>query len=299
MTETTDRAGHRDIRIGTIVRMADGAPYIKQILDHGFESFQLMAWERLGAVDLPGLAGEVREAMAGSAVVSSLGMFGNPLQDEQAARDWETCLRSARLFGCDIVAGFAGALEDRSVPDNMPKFIEVWGRLVKIAEDEGVRIAFENCEMGGSWSRPKWNIARAPRAWEMIFDAVSSASLGLEWEPCHQMGSLIEPIPQLRKWLPKIFHLHGKDATVQWDVVREHGTHAGIPFVFHRTPGFGDTNWTDVISILRAGGYRGCIDIEGWHDPVYRDELEMTGQVYGLNYLKGCRCGAYVPNPVL
>ena len=21
---------------------------------------------------------------------------------------------------------------------------------------------------------------------------------------------------------------------------------------------------------------------EGWHDPVYRDELEMTGQVYGL-----------------
>jgi CBS domain-containing protein len=36
----------------------------------------------------------------------------------------------------------------------------------------------------------------------------------------------------------------------------------------------------------------GSIDIEGWHDPVYRDELEMTGQVAGLNYLKRCRGGS-------
>jgi hypothetical protein len=45
------------------------------------------------------------------------------------------------------------------------------------------------------------------------------------------------------------------------------------------------------------GGFRGSIDIECWHDPVYRDELEMTGQVNGLNYLKACRGGAYIPNP--
>ena len=53
-----------------------------------------------------------------------------------------------------------------------------------------------------------------------------------------------------------------------------------------RTPGFGDSNWTDVISELRLAGYHGSIDIEGWHDPVYRDALEMTGQVRALNYLK-------------
>ena len=33
-------------------------------------------------------------------------------------------------------------------------------------------------------------------------------------------------------------------------------------------------------------GFHGCIDIEGWHDPVYRDDLEMTGQVHALNYLE-------------
>jgi hypothetical protein len=32
-------------------------------------------------------------------------------------------------------------------------------------------------------------------------------------------------------------------------------------------------------------------------DPVYRDELEMTGQVRALNYLKERRDGALVINP--
>ena len=61
--------------------------------------------------------------------------------------------------------------------------------------------------------------------------------------------------------------------------------------------GFGDTNWTDVISELRLGGFQGSIDIEGWHDPVYRDEMEMTGQVRALNYLKQCRGRPFVANP--
>ena len=36
--------------------------------------------------------------------------------------------------------------------------------------------------------------------------------------------------------------------------------------------------------------------IEGWHDPAYREELEMTGQVAGMKYLKRCR-GDFVENP--
>ena len=60
-----------------------------------------------------------------------------------------------------------------------------------------------------------------------------------------------------------------------------------MPFVQMRTPGFGDSDWVRVISELRLAGYRGTIDIEGWHDPVYRDELEMTGQVRALELSEG------------
>lgn len=69
------------------------------------------------------------------------------------------------------------------------------------------------------------------------------------------------------------------------------------PFVWHRMPGFGDTNWRDIISILRSNGYEDDICIEGYHDPVYSGELEMTGQLHALNYLKWCRGGDFTPTP--
>ena len=55
-------------------------------------------------------------------------------------------------------------------------------------------------------------------------------------------------------------------------MIREHGIFGKVPFVQMRTPGFGDSDWTRVISELRLAGFKGAIDIEGWHDPVYRDD---------------------------
>ncbi|MDP6116283.1 MAG: sugar phosphate isomerase/epimerase family protein [Planctomycetota bacterium] len=296
-----------DIRMGTLVpcNRANPEDYIRQISAHGFESYQLFFWQFVGDVDFRKLAKKVEAALDEAEtevrpVISSIGIFGNPLEDKQNAKDWRRCIDACRWFGpdCSVVAGFAGCITDRPVPESMRQYKKVFTPLAKRAEDKGVRIAFENCDMGGSWHAARWNIAHAPAAWEMMFGEIESEAIGLEWEPCHQMNSLIDPLPQLRQWVDRVYHIHGKDATVLWDVVKTRGTRGGAPYVFHRTPGFGDTNWTDVISILRQGGFKGAIDIEGWHDPVYRGDLEMTGQVHGLNYLKQCRGGPFVPNPV-
>lgn len=295
--------GNHFLRIGTLVGGQDAVRVIPQILPHGFESFSLTFWQTTGGIDLAELAKQIREIVdKHGVVISSIGVFGNPLTGEGDNADtlasWERAIDHAHLFGADIVSGFTGRLTDRPIDESLPRFKEVFGELAKRAADRGVRIAFENCDMGGTWWKGDWNIAHNPQAWEMMFNEVPADNLGLEWEPCHQMVSLIDPIPQLRKWVDKVFHVHGKDATIAWDIVKEHGIHGPKEFVWHRTPGFGDTNWTDVITILRQAGYQGTIDIEGWHDPVYRDELEMTGQVHALNYLKQCRGGAFVPNPV-
>ena len=85
--------------------------------------------------------------------------------------------------------------------------------------------------------------------------------------------------------------------TIDWDAVRHGGISGAVPFVWHRMPGFGDTNWRDIISILRSNGYEDDICIEGYHDPVYRGELEMTGQLHALNYLKWCIGGEFTPTP--
>lgn len=86
-------------------------------------------------------------------------------------------------------------------------------------------------------------------------------------------------------------------ATIDWDAVRHSGISGAVPFVWHRMPGFGDTNWRDIISILRSNGYEDDICIEGYHDPVYSGELEMTGQLHALNYLKWCRGGDFTQTP--
>jgi len=294
-----------DIRIGTLVNGNQAAPdYIRQIKPYGFESFSITFWQKIGDVNLKELALKVRDAIGDDEIkINCLGMFGNPLEstpiDEETLKGWEVLIDHAHLFGANVVAGFAGRLRGKKVDESMNRFKEVFTPLCKRAADNGVRIAFENCDMGGDWNSGDWNIAHAPAAWEMIFNAVPAENLGLEWEPCHQLVSLIDPLPQLKKWAPKVFHVHGKDATVMWDVVKTRGIRGNEPFVYHRTPGFGDTNWTDVISILRMAGYKGSIDIEGWHDPIYRDDLEMTGQVHGLRYLQQCRGGNFVPNPTL
>jgi len=288
------------IRIGTLASAGDGtAEYLKELLPYGFESFSLTYWEET-SVDPGILARQVKEALADSdAVISSISVFGNPLATDamgaKTRNGWKKCIDAAHLFGCDLVTGFAGAVTGRSVPDSMKRYAKVYGPLAKRAADKGVRLAFENCGMDGTWEHTTCNIAMTPAAWDLMFDAIPSDNIGLQWEPCHQMVKLVDPMPQLRKYIAKMFCLHGKDATVYWDVVREHGIAGPHRFAFHRTPGFGDSNWTDIISELRRGGFVGSIDIEGWHDPVYRDELEIMGQVHALNHLKQCRGGTWVP----
>jgi sugar phosphate isomerase/epimerase len=292
--------------------------YIKGILPHGFESFSLIFGPTLEGIDLPKLADEVDKVLNGSgAVISSVGIYGNPLETEEkdlgTLKGWQECIKYAHLFNCDIVTGFTGRLRDKPIHESLPRFKEIFGPLADAAANKNIRLAFENCDMGGTWQTGDWNIAHNPVAWEMMFDALPHDNLGLEWEPCHQMVSLIDPMPQLRDWIGKIFHVHGKDATIHWDVVKKYGIHSSVhsdimlkdknqfapPFAYHRTPGFGDSNWTDIITELRKGGFEGSIDIEGWHDPVYNNELEMTGQVHALNYLKNCRGGSFIPNTVV
>jgi sugar phosphate isomerase/epimerase len=292
----------KKLRIGTMVGAETALDVIPQILPYGFECFALNFGASTKGMDLPELAKEVKGLLDGKdVVISVVSAYGNPLDNTDEARETvaslERVIDNAHHFGADVVTGFAGRVVGKPIDASIPRFKEVFGPLAKRAADKGVRIAFENCDMGGDWQTGGWNIAHDPTAWEMMFDAVPMDNLGLEWEPCHQMVKLIDPIPQLRKWVHRVFHLHGKDATVGWDVIREYGIKGPKEFAWHRTPGFGDSNWEDIITILRQGGYEGTIDIEGWHDPVYRGELEMMGQVHALNYLKRCRGGEIVPNP--
>jgi len=290
-----------EIKIGTLISAGNVEKVMPKLIPYGFETFSITFWQTTGDCDLKVFADKIKKILEGTnCTISSICVFGNPLMDNEmglATRNsFDKLINAAHLFGTDVVAGFAGRLTDQPVDQSIPKFKEVFSPLAKLAKEKGVRIAFENCNMGGDWNKGDWNIAFSPKAWDMMFEAIPFDNLGLQWEPCHQMVQLVDPIPQLRKWAKRIFALHGKDATIAWDVIKEKGILGPEQFVWHRTPGFGDSNWTDIISILRMSGFKGSIDIEGWHDPVYCNELEYVGQVHALKYLKNCRGGDWVPN---
>lgn len=281
--------------IGTLVKGdKDPARAIRELAPLGFESFSIMFWQSLGAVDPAKLAHEVRAAAAETGtVVSSVSIYGDILRGDAAAEEtlhgFEALIDSAHGFGTDIVSGFTGRVTDRPIEESIGPWKSAFEGLLARAEDKGVRLAMENCRMGGTWKTGRWNLAIGPDAWEALFNEIPSASLGLEWEPCHQLLCLSDPVAQLQRWAPRVFHVHGKDAHIDWEVIREHGVFGKAKWAEQRTAGFGDSDWTAIIASLAKAGYEGTIDIEGWNDPVFKDQREIEGQIQGMRYLKACR----------
>ena len=288
----------KQIRIGTCIPGGEAVSWLPYIMQAGFECAAVNFHMSLGGADLEALAEQLKEQIGDSDFyISTLGYYCNALMYEEHQRTLEHVIDMAGRFGAKNVGTFAGAFEGESVDAAMPKFKEVFSELAKRAEDNGVRLVIENCPMGGNWQHTTCNIGFNPKAWEMMFDAVPSPALGLEWEPGHQQIQLIDPIAQLRDWAPKVFHMHGKDASVDMAAIRKYGVFGAVDFAPQRTPGFGDLNWRDIFSILHENDYDGDICVEGYHDLIYRGEWEMTGQLHALNYLKWARGGDFVPNP--
>lgn len=286
------------IKMGTCIPGQLARQWLPVMRDKGYECFAINFHMGYYGVELKELAPAVNELLEGTGTyVSTLGYYCNALENEQQLHELEYAIDNAHLFGARVVSTFAGALEGKDVPSAIPRFKEVFSELARRAEDRGVKLAIENCPMGGDWRHNTCNIGFNPDAWELMFDAVPSDNLGLEWEPAHQLIQLIDPIAELRIWAPKIVHMHGKDTSVDWDAVKRRGIYAMRDFAPERTPGFGDTDWRDVFSILHENGYEGDVCIEGYHDPIYSGKWEMTGQMHALRYLKFCRGGDFIPNP--
>lgn len=278
-----------DIMVGTLIPAISAETMIPQLNQKGYECYEL-DFKRFDEPfhNMDEYAKKIKDVLE-SRKISSIALYGNTMCDEEIYNKIEILIKNASKFECDTVCMFAGGDGEKSVPDNIPLFKKKFGALAELAEAYNVKLGLENC--GSGWDKGSSNIAFCPEAWELIFDAVPSDFLGLEWEPAHQLRALVDPIPQLRRWAKKVVHVHGKDATVAWDVIKEYGVHGSKKYIWDRTPGFGDSNWSDIFTILLQAGFEGAVDIEGYHDPVHYDDMEWTAQLVALDYLKRCRGG--------
>ena len=227
------------------------------------------------------------EARARDVRISAIGaMYRNPLDPKQTEFARATFLRAIEVaahIGVKTVSGFAGAvieLETNPKGGNpvykpfgpfMPRLLEFWEPIAQIAADKGVRIAFENCPMS-RYHLPimGFNMMAQPAMWEWFFNETKCANIGLEWDPSHLMCQFIDPANNIHKFGTRIFHVHAKDAYINRHLLEIYGIcHNGV--AEHRMPGLGQANWAEIVHALLRAGYDSDLNIEGWHDPVFRD----------------------------
>jgi sugar phosphate isomerase/epimerase len=227
-------------------------------------------------------AARLKDTIANSGVaVSSLGYYPNPLSSDEreskvAADHLRVVVKASAALGINLVTTFIGRDPKLSVDENWPRFRQVWPDLIKFAEDNGVRIAIENCPM--SFTATEWpggkNLATTPQIWRRMFEEIPSASFGLNYDPSHFVWQFMDEVRPLREFASRIFHAHAKDAAVDRERLNEVGIMA-TPLEYHspRLPGLGDVRWGKFMAELTAAGYSGplCVEVE---DRAFEKSLE-------------------------
>jgi len=287
---------------------------LEEVIDfaaaEGFDCVEIMCWpvgkaERRYAgvthVDVSefgaGDAQRVNDLLAAKGVeISGLGYYPNPLAPDRAEAQVyidhiEKVIQAAALLGVNQVNTFIGRDWTRSVEDNWPRFLEVWPPLVQFAGSQGVRIGIENCPM--FFTEDEWpggkNLAYAPAIWRRMFEAIPSATLGLNYDPSHLVWLRIDYLKALWEFGERIYHVHAKDVRLDRQRLDEVGILA-TPLEFHtpKLPGLGEIDWGRFFSVLSDVGYEGavCIEVE---DRAYEGSLarRKAALIQSARYLRG------------
>jgi sugar phosphate isomerase/epimerase len=288
------------MRIGMLSGSAAEFDFLQRL---GFTSTQWMRFAESPAApphaDWHGPVAEFHaQAGARGIRISAIGAYyRNPLDPKQtnlARAVFQRAIEVAEHIGVKTVSGFAGAVIEVEINERggnpvykplenyLGRLLDFWEPLASFAADHGVRIAFENCPQG-PWSLPvmHYNFMAQPALWEQFFNETKWENLGLEWDPSHLLCQFIDPVANLRKFASRIFHVHAKDAFINRTLLETYGIcHPGV--AEHRFPGMGQANWAEIVHELLRANYDSDLNIEGWHDPVYRNhpngpQLEEAG----------------------
>jgi len=227
--------------------------------------------------------------------ISGLGYYPNPLDADNIQAEFyiehiKKVIRAAAKLGIPVVNTFIGRDPVKSVEDNLEKFAEVWPGIIKVAEENNVKVGIENCPM--FFTRDEWpggkNLATTPAIWKKMFEIIPSPNFGLNYDPSHLVWQQMDEVKPIYDFSEKLFHIHLKDVKMFRDKLNEVGIMA-YPLDYHspKIPGLGDVNWRGFFSALTSVKYRGpvCIEVE---DKAFEDSEEdvKSAILTSRNYLK-------------
>ena len=277
--------------------------------DNGFKCVEMMSWpvgkaERryAGVTHINAdetdnkKAEEIKSLLQEKKIyISGLGYYPNVLDPDKNQADFfiehiKKVIRTAAKLDIPVVNSFIGRDPAKSVEDNLKKFADIWPGIIKVAEENNVKIGIENCPM--LFTRDEWpggkNLATTPAIWKKMFEIIPSPAFGLNYDPSHLKWMQMDEVKPIYDFKDKLFHIHLKDVKVHRDKLNEVGIMA-YPLDYHspKIPGLGDVDWKGFFSALTSVKYSGpvCIEVE---DRAYEDSEEdvKSAILTSRNYLK-------------
>ncbi|MCF2491431.1 sugar phosphate isomerase/epimerase [Dyadobacter sp. CY347] len=278
--------------------------------NHGFSCVEMMCWPSDNAdsrryagvthIDVNDLTPErisvikhtLKEA---NVTISALGYYPNPLDPDEERSGYyiehiKQVIRGAAKLNIPVVTTFIGRNPAKSIKENLAKFANVWPAIVKVAEEENIKIGIENCPMfftDDEWPGGK-NLAISPAVWDRMFEIIPSPIFGLNYDPSHMIWQMMSETRPIYDYKDRLHHIHLKDAKVYKDKLDRVGIMAN-PLEYHspKLPGLGDVNWRAFFAALTDVRYRGPVVIEV-EDKAYEGSITdvQSAILTSRNYLR-------------
>ena len=227
-------------------------------------------------------AKHVTDYIAGKGMhISSLAYYTNTMDPDTAKRTaaidhLKALIRASARLGVNMVSTFIGRDQAKSEEENLRLFQEIWPPIIKLAEEQGVKVAIENCPM--LFGEDQWpggqNLMRSPALYRKLFDIIPSPNFGLNFDPSHYVWQQMDYVKTIYDFKDRIFHVHFKDIKLYPEKLAECGVMAyPLDYMSPKLPGLGDVDWAAFISALNDIRYSGDAVIEV-EDKAFEDSRE-------------------------
>ena len=216
-------------------------------------------------------AAYVKELVASKGLeISSLAFYPNVLDANKEKADaaiahLKAVIKASGKLGVGMVTTFIGKDQYKTFEENIELFKAVWPGLIALAEENGVKVAIENCPM--LFGADQWpggqNLMCTPKIYRQLFEIIPSPNFGLNFDPSHYVWQGLDYLKTVYDFSDRIFHIHFKDIKLYPEKLAECGVLAyPLDYMSPKIPGLGDVNWGAFVSALNDIRFNGCAVIE-------------------------------------
>ena len=205
-------------------------------------------------------ASQIKELFASHGVaISSIAAYTDLLAGDAVKRQANVAMMKQYVDAClavgtDVLCALTGMpVDGKSKAQTVAEdFKEVFTPIAQYAQDNGVKLAFEN------WFA---TLIQNFELFDAVLDAVPLDNVGFNYDPSHLIWQGIDYLAGVDRYAARIFHTHAKDTEIRDDLLAVRGNQI-MGWWRYVIPGFGSIDWGRYIARLRRAGFDGVLSIE-------------------------------------